>query len=172
MYLCTLSNRPEFADFSEEEMEKISDVLVEVTYEEGEMVINEGDVGTKSYIVLDGVLAGYTAKNNNNVNAFYKEGDMFGEVAIVKDKPRQGSIKTLTRCRLVYLTREIFRRIFEKNPNIEKEIDEKYAAKPTMIVNNKRRFNNYEDNKHDKQNDVHPRNSQCPQWISQNVERA
>lgn len=62
----------------------------------------------------------FTSKNNGNVNLFYKEGDLFGEVALVKDKPRQASVKALTRCKLVYLTREVFRRIFEKNPNIEK----------------------------------------------------
>jgi cAMP-dependent protein kinase regulator len=97
-------------------------------------------------------LAAYTAKNNNNVNLFYKEGDLFGEVAMVKDIPRQASVKALTRCRLVFLTREVFRRITEKNPNIEKEIDQKYAMKQNLINNNKRRIENYEEHKHEKDN--------------------
>lgn len=43
-------------------MEKICDVLAEVTYEPGENVINEGDMGNKFYIVLEGILVAYKGK--------------------------------------------------------------------------------------------------------------
>lgn len=34
----------------------------------------------------------------------YKEGDAFGELALIKDVPRQASIKSLTKTKLVFLT--------------------------------------------------------------------
>lgn len=73
----------------------------------------------------------------------YKEGDVFGEIALIKDTPRQASVKTLTRCRMVYMTREVFRRIFENIDLLEKDINEKYANKGNMI--NKRRIDNIEE---------------------------
>ena len=68
-------------------------------------------MGSKFYIVLDGILVAFKGKEENVVQC-YKEGDAFGEIALVKDMPRQASVKCLTRSRLVYMTQEVFRRIF------------------------------------------------------------
>lgn len=44
---------------------------------------------------------------------------------------------------MVYMTREVFRRIFENIDLLEKDINEKYANKGNMI--NKRRIDNIEE---------------------------
>lgn len=44
-------------------------------------------------------------EREDNIVCCYKEGDAFGEKALVKDIPRQASVKTLTKCRMVYMTR-------------------------------------------------------------------
>ena len=41
----------------------------------------------------------------------YKTGDYFGEIALVRNIPRQASVKTLTPVRLVYIERNTFKRI-------------------------------------------------------------
>ena len=93
-------------------------MLIEIVYEEGDIVIREGDVGSKFYIILDGILVAYKEQEENIIQC-YKEGDAFGEIALIKDTPRQASVKSLTRSRLVYMTQEVFNRIFE-NINLDK----------------------------------------------------
>lgn len=78
-------------------------------------------MGSKFYIILDGILIAFKETEDNIVQC-YKEGDGFGEIALIKDTPRQASVKSLTRSRLVYMTQEVFKRIFE-NVNLEKEIE-------------------------------------------------
>ena len=92
-----------FKDFHEEELSKICDLLIESTYDEGELIINEGDYGTNFYIIVEGILVVYKGKEANVIQ-FYKEGDAFGELALIQDVPRQASVKSLTKCRLVSLT--------------------------------------------------------------------
>lgn len=41
----------------------------------------------------------------------YKTGDYFGEIALVRNIPRQASVKALTPVRLVYIERNTFKRI-------------------------------------------------------------
>ena len=94
-------------------MEKICDVLTEVTYEAGHTVIIEGDTGNKFYIVLEGVLVAYKG-NNQTVLQCFKEGDYFGEVALLNDTPRQATVKTVTKAVLVYLTQDVFKRIVNR----------------------------------------------------------
>lgn len=62
LYIETLKKQSLFHGFSEDELEKVCDVLIEVTYEEYEVVINEGDSGKKFYIIIDGILVAYKGK--------------------------------------------------------------------------------------------------------------
>lgn len=48
------------------------------------MVINEGDVGSKFFIILDGILVAFKG-NDNQIVCCYKEGDAFGELALISE---------------------------------------------------------------------------------------
>lgn len=82
-------------------------MLHEVNYEPNEYVIHEGDMGTKFYIVIEGLLA---SKGNNEQSfyQYYKEGDYFGELALIKKKPRQASVLAVTKSKLVSLSSRVF----------------------------------------------------------------
>jgi cAMP-dependent protein kinase regulator len=65
--------------------------------------------------VLDGELVAekYNALNDTTKVVYnYKEGDYFGELALLHDISRQASVKALSPVRVVYLDRESFKRIF------------------------------------------------------------
>ena len=70
IYSYTLKKQELFANFSDEELEKVCDVLVEITFEEGELIINEGDVGSKFYIILDGILIAFKETEENIVQCY------------------------------------------------------------------------------------------------------
>ena len=50
-------------------------------------------------------------KENKRVFQF-GEGDYFGEIALVRDMPRQASVKCVSDCRVVSIERDAFKRMF------------------------------------------------------------
>lgn len=42
---------------------------------------------------------------------YYKKGDYFGEIALIRNLPRQASIKALTSSKLAYIERSSFKRL-------------------------------------------------------------
>jgi cAMP-dependent protein kinase regulator len=56
----------------------------------------------------------------------FNEGEYFGEIALVRDMPRQASVKCMTDCRLVSIERDAFKRMFGPIEEILKRNEEKY----------------------------------------------
>lgn len=56
----------------------------------------------------------------------FKEGEYFGEIALVRNMPRQASVKCMTDCRLVSIERDAFKRMFGPIEEILKRNEEKY----------------------------------------------
>lgn len=84
-------------DMDTYERNQISDVLKEIRVKEGETVIRQGDVGDRFYIVQEGKLRALKkGESGEEVSVFnYRDGDYFGELALLKDIPRQASIRAL-----------------------------------------------------------------------------
>ena len=62
--------------------------------------------------MAEGQLVAYKRKDGENKLAYaYKKGDYFGEIALLRNIPRQASIKTLTEVRLFFINRDSFVRI-------------------------------------------------------------
>ncbi len=102
--------------------------MTEVVFEAGKFVIIEGDLGNKFYIILEGVAVALKGAQEK-ITQCYKEGDYFGELALLNDNPRNASVKCLTKSTLVYLTQSVFKRIIDK-AKIESNYEQKYQRKP------------------------------------------
>jgi cAMP-dependent protein kinase regulator len=94
---------------------KLIESLKEVTYPAGKYVIRETQIGDKFYIVSEGKLV--VEKNDKNEETgvkcinYLKDGDYFGEIALIRNLPRQASVKTLTTSKLFYIERSAFKRL-------------------------------------------------------------
>lgn len=88
------------------EREKIAEALEEVTFKKGEAVIKQGDQGDAMYIVWKGQCV--VTKDGAEV-ARSKEGDYFGERALIKDEPRAADVTADSEeCVLLKLDRTSF----------------------------------------------------------------
>ncbi len=59
---------------------------------------------------------------------YYKEGDYFGELAIVKNVVRQASVKALTKARLLYIERSSFKRLLGSIEEILRKNEARYKV--------------------------------------------
>ena len=69
-------------------------------------MVKQGDQGDRFYIIAEGKLIAEkkeTPTSEAKKVFEYREGDYFGEIALVKNTVRQASIRAETDCRVVYI---------------------------------------------------------------------
>jgi len=62
-------------------------------YEKGETIFSEGQIGTAVYIVLDGM---FVLEKYGHVLKVLNKGELFGEIALIDERPRTGTVKAKT----------------------------------------------------------------------------
>ena len=90
-----------------------------VGYEKGELVCRQGDLGDTMYIIQSGAVE--VSRQNGTeevVLAILEPGDFFGEMALLDQFPRSATVKTLSRTRLLPLTRFSFLQRVGEDPGV------------------------------------------------------
>jgi len=86
----------------------------------GEILFEEGDKGEVMYLIREGKIKITKGKGEDEkVLAVLKEGDFFGEMAIIESAPRSASAIAATIVSLLVIDKETFRSKIKENPLIE-----------------------------------------------------
>ncbi len=110
-----LSKMPLFARLNEREMLRIMQVAEVVSYEPGEVVVQEGDRGDELFIVLAGevrISRGETVLND------FGPGEHFGEMALIRAVPRSATVTASEPSQLIVLHRSDFFEILRKESEL------------------------------------------------------
>lgn len=100
-----LRRLPIFAPLSAPTMERVVDGSVRVDVPLGDVVIREGDVGDRYYVIAEGRVE---ATADGAHLSFRDVGQGFGEIALLRNVPRTATITALTPLRLIALDRDHF----------------------------------------------------------------
>jgi CRP/FNR family cyclic AMP-dependent transcriptional regulator len=93
---------------------------MEKKLEPGETLFNEGDKGNAMYLIREGKIKITKGKGEEEkVLAVLKEGDFFGEMAIIDGSPRSASAIAVTSTSLLIIDEANFRAKIRENPLIE-----------------------------------------------------
>ena len=89
------------------------------TFEQGEIVLQEGTKGTSAFIVLSGAVEVLKRSGDKEiVVATLGEGQVFGEMGLIEDRPRSATVKAMTELRLQVISREGFNELLQKKPSV------------------------------------------------------
>ncbi|CAD8044763.1 unnamed protein product [Paramecium primaurelia] len=111
------------------ERSHVADAIKSASFQKGQYVIREGEQGDIFYMIEEGNLIATKTliQGQDPVKVFqYKEGDYFGELALLKDIPRQANVVAETEVKLIYLDRHSFKRMLGPLEDILRRNTEKY----------------------------------------------
>lgn len=104
---------PIFAPLGAPELERLAKALVEIQFESGSTVFEEGDRGDRFFVIADGQVAVEIAGSSVRTLA---AGDFFGEIALLRDVPRTATVRATTPLRLLALDRQTFLATVARHP--------------------------------------------------------
>ena len=89
------------------------------SFEPGEIVIQEGTKGTSAFILLSGAVEVLKRSGDKDiVVATLGEGQVFGEMGLIEDRPRSATVKAMTELRLQVISSEGFNELLQKKPSV------------------------------------------------------
>ncbi len=114
-------------------------------FKKGEEIVREGEKGDTFYLIRSGTVRAFTRDIHDGGKTVdlgtMEDGDFFGEVALLTDKPRTATIVAESDVELMELTREDFMAILREYPSVKKVVEayQKKRVQETIKALMKRR---------------------------------
>jgi voltage-gated potassium channel len=106
---------PLFSSMSESEIAEITKLLYTRAYAPGTPIVRAGDTGGAMYLIESGEAAVALPAGKITV---LKDGDFFGEMALLERRRHQHDVIAQTRCRVLVLDSEALMRLNRRHPEI------------------------------------------------------
>jgi cAMP-dependent protein kinase regulator len=107
-YEAFLEKSPLMASMSKYDRSQVADVLKAESFEDGAAVVEQGQEGSKFYIMEDG--AAVATKDGAEVKS-YGPGDYFGELALLRSQPRAATVTCRGPAKLLSIDSKSFKRL-------------------------------------------------------------
>ncbi|NIS38587.1 cyclic nucleotide-binding domain-containing protein [Candidatus Saccharibacteria bacterium] len=121
-----LRNVPLFEDLTKKELAAVERILYRRQYQAGEVIFHQGDPGLGMYIIEAGTVT-VILEPAQQVLAELRDGEFFGELALLDESPRSATVTTQTDCKILgFFQSELFD-LLSRNPKLSVKIVMKLA---------------------------------------------
>jgi CRP-like cAMP-binding protein len=114
-----LGRCPFFAGLSRNELRELAKVTEDMEVEESKTLTREGAAGSEFFVIVDGEVS--VTKDGSEIRTL-GPGDFFGEISLLEDRPRTATVTAKTRLRFFVLTRQAFRGLLDRQPELEEKV--------------------------------------------------
>jgi CRP/FNR family transcriptional regulator, cyclic AMP receptor protein len=115
-----LGRAPLFRDLSKHELGELAKATEDLEVEAAKVLTREGDLGREFFVIVEGEVS--VTKDGEEIRRL-GPGDFFGEIALVyEDARRTATVTATTPLRFFVLTRQSFRSLLERQPEIEEKV--------------------------------------------------
>jgi CRP-like cAMP-binding protein len=121
-----LKRVPLFSKLDKKGLQDVARIADELDLPAGKEMATEGDRGREFFVLLKGEAA--VTKGGQSINTM-KEGDFFGEIALVTKMPRTATVKATTDVDVLVITEQAFDNLLKKSPEIGRGVAEALAER-------------------------------------------
>ena len=114
-----LSAIPILSELRPEQLEATARLCLQSSWRPGEDVFRQGESGNLFYIIVRGR---FRVIRDEQVVATLEDGDCFGEIALVMDRPRNATLRAVTPSVVLTLDRQNFQRLLRDSPRMQERI--------------------------------------------------
>ncbi len=109
-----------FSSASSEDLAELLAAAEEKSFRSGEYAFWEGDPPERYYLLVSGrvKVVKHGSQGRETVVAFFGPGEIFGEVAVLEDKPYPASAVTAEDSTVLSISRKAFRAFIERHPAV------------------------------------------------------
>ena len=127
-----LKKIPLFEELNEQDhLEIIKQITLEY-FPKDHVIFKEGDQGDAMYIIKRGMVnifhEGAVDSENKNVTVL-SDNDFFGEMALIEEKPRNATTKTIEESEIFKLNKEDFKKLISENPSMAAKISSEFLKR-------------------------------------------
>jgi CRP/FNR family cyclic AMP-dependent transcriptional regulator len=117
---------PLFSKLSKKVLEEVAHIADELDLPQGKVMAVEGDRGREFFVLLEGEAD--VTKGDRSINTM-KEGDFFGEIALVTKMPRTASVTATTPVRVLVITERDFGALIKHSDEVGRSVAEALAER-------------------------------------------
>ena len=116
-----LKGVPLFSKLDKKELQDVAQIADEIDLPAGKEMATEGDRGREFFVLLKG--AAEVTRAGEKINTM-KEGDFFGEIALVTKMPRTATVTATSDVDVLVITERAFDDLLKKSPSIGRSVAE------------------------------------------------
>jgi CRP/FNR family cyclic AMP-dependent transcriptional regulator len=106
-----------------------------VTYQEGQVVMRQGDIGDSAYVIINGDAEVSVSTPSGDIPvAKLHDGDFVGEIAILCDTPRTATVKAASELKTLRIRKEPFFELLKQFPEMAIELTRLLAERLTRTT--------------------------------------
>ena len=123
-----LRSIPVLSDLPQAQLEQLATQFALEEYPPGRLIFEKGDTGDRFYLIAHGSVEAYKGDvtERHARIAVMQDGDYFGELALIRKAPRNASVRTLTHCLMLTLTRGHFNHLLAQVPELQSRLLQRY----------------------------------------------
>ncbi len=108
-----------FEDLDQKSLDAIANSAVEQSYQPGQEIVRQGDVGVGAFIIRSGAVEIIQDKDGHETRlATLGAGEVFGEMALLDEFPRSATVRAIEPTTVLGLQRWHFKGILESHPQL------------------------------------------------------
>ena len=110
-----------FAGFTEEQFQTVMPLTLVQEYAAGDKIVKEGEPGDRFFILIEGTLDIVKESKDGESHVLAtleKEGDFFGEMAIVDIQPRSATVSAQKQSKVIVFTNLALVELFDSYPEV------------------------------------------------------
>lgn len=109
-----------FESLSEDDINELNEVAHRREYAHDTVICEEGKLETTFYVIESGTVC-VTQRTNaegERMLGVMRDGEFFGEMALLDSAPRAATVRTMTSCVLIEISKNVFESILRRNPSV------------------------------------------------------